>query len=204
MTALNVIVGSLAAYVITDTAVYPRENHVAKCFAPKVATIPHLPGAVGVSGPAGLAHLFGSVLYTEATELDELMSGGAREAVGAAAQLMGTAMRLVIAGWSQRDGAVAWHFSGDRFVPIQRGGVYASPAEDAAGWVPVPENDPGFVASLVDLVGRQRARFPVGGAVMLTTVRAEGIEQRILHRRPDRIGDVLGPATLIIAPGGAS
>jgi hypothetical protein len=191
MTALNVIVGGTGAYIVSDTAVYPRESHIARCFAPKVATIPHLPAAVGVSGPAGLAHLFGSMLYVEATELDELMTGRTTELVGAAGQLLGTAARIVIAGWSRCDGAVAWHLTGDRFVPIRRGGIYASPAEGAAGWSPVPEDDPGFAASLVDLVGRQRDRFPVGGAVTLTTVRAEGIEQRVLHRWPDRAGDVL-------------
>jgi hypothetical protein len=121
MTALNVIVGGLAAYIVTDTAVYTRESHIAKCFAPKVATIPHLPAAVGVSGPAGLVHLFGSVIYAEATELDELMTGGITELVGAAGQLLSTAVRIVVAGWSRRDGAVAWHFSGDRFVPRSRG-----------------------------------------------------------------------------------
>ena len=151
MTALNVIVGGLAAYIVTDTAVYPRESHVARSFAPKVATIPHLPAAVGVSGPGGLVHLFGSLLYAEAAELDELMTGGATEVIGAAAQLLGTATRIVIAGWSRRGGAAAWHLAGDRFVPIGRGGVYAWPAEGAAGWRLGAEDNPeGFEASLVD------------------------------------------------------
>jgi hypothetical protein len=41
----------------------------------------------------------------------------------------------------------------------------------------------------VDLVTRQRDLFPViGGVVTLTTVRADGIDQRVLHRWPDKAG----------------
>ncbi|HZN99257.1 MAG TPA: hypothetical protein VFB61_16105 [Gemmatimonadales bacterium] len=46
---------------------------------------------------------------------------------------------------------------------------------------------------MVELTKRQRAAYPVGSFVALTTITPGGIVQRVLHRWPDRVGDAIGP-----------
>jgi hypothetical protein len=159
-------------------------------FCSKVATLPHVPAAVVVSGPPRLVPLLGDLLWARTDDLDELV--GSLGDIAAMLSSLPVPVRVVIAGHSKRHGPAAWHLVGDRFESFGGKAFYASPAID--GFTPARDADPAaFEASMVELVELQRSHgYPVAGHAMLTSITLDGITQRIIHRWPDRIGDVVG------------
>jgi hypothetical protein len=193
MTAVNVVVDS-AVHIVTDSICYivvpPNPDQGVACFCPKVETLPHLPAVLAMSGPGGVLQYFAEIIYSAATDLDELMASPAIRSICATTLAEGLNIRAVVAGHSPTIGPAAWYLAGDRFEPIGAGAFYLSPNID--GFVPKGDSDPvAFEASLIELMELQRRSYPVGGAAILTSVRPSGITQKILNRWPDRIGDVL-------------
>ena len=192
MTAIVAIVGE-AAHIATDGAHYSRDDHLPRHFAAKTVTMPHLPAALAISGPTWLLHFLGNVLHTEAADLDELMASRAVAILAESAPAANMPLRAVIAGHSRQHGPAAWAMEGGRCHRIEAGQCYVAP--HVPKWTPnaALDREPAeFVASIVDLIGRQRKGFPIGGFVSLTTIKPDRIEQRILHRWQDRIGECVG------------
>ena len=210
MTAINIIRTGRAVHIATDAAAYD-ETGIVHWFGPKVVTFPHMPAVISVGGTAGLLFQVGQQIEKRAATFDELVSGDAVTASVANLRERGwieddSGMVIIVAGWSAARRKPEFYLWRPGFPP--RLEMWIAPmliapnvpidVRTAAGVVLRSDMDgPPMWRAFVDLMELQR-RLPepysrVGGCVQLTTVTADGISQKILHRWNDRIGDLIKP-----------
>lgn len=223
MSATNVLIQSDRVHLMTDGAIYQPDGTLT-AIGPKVRVMPHLNCAVAMRGAyLGLAPIMEEISNAASSFdlLKENMPELLRACAAGYAHLLtqcaaGPEFEIVVVGISESVGPAAYLIpSHDRYGEPWR-------AMDLAGFVVLP-CDKAILASVQAIVaGRiadrldtavdglaimeaQRAKPAldsgdtcwVGGFAQLTTVTADSVTSRIIHRWPDEIG------ALIAAPPGA-
>jgi hypothetical protein len=198
VTAVNIIVGSSAVHMVTDGIAVRSDNYEALGYMSKPITLPHLPAAVATTGPVGLVHQLHGFLYSQHTDVDSLVFSGALDKDIKRLGLTlddptapdGFTVRVAIIGYSRRSGPRAWHSKDGRIVPLNVGDYWSAPA--VGGLVPSADRSPeAFERGMLRLIERQRQAYPgIGGPIVLTTISGETITQKVLHRYPDKVGEI--------------
>lgn len=226
MTALNVVIGTDSAHLISDgAAIDPASGRLAHLIG-KVTAHPHLAAAVGVRGSRMLASGINDAIASGASSYDELRSTIVpmlRQHLAPIAPIWEKqfgpnimSAEIVAVGWSESVGphafVVATHSANADFgLPawrvVELPGAYFSPSNEQLAnefaEVQTDFND----SAAVKLVEQQRSiraqtpgtlskRCTVGGFVQITTVRESSVEARIVKRWPDEIGSIIKPAAI--------
>lgn len=208
MSAINVLIQNERVHLYTDGAIY-QPNGQLSGIGPKVRLLPHLNATMAMRGAfLGLAPIAEEL--SAAPSFDGLRDGIVdclqkcaetyRHLLNQCAS--GPDFEAVIAGISETGGPTAYIVaSNDRYgAPwsvIDLEGFSATPVNDvihrrlyeiAAGRY-ADQLDP--VADGLAIMEAQRAAGEgafVGGFAQLTTVDADGVHSRVIHRWPDQIG----------------
>jgi hypothetical protein len=226
MSAINVIVQETAVHLLTDGAAYQMDGTIS-AIGPKVALMPHLNCAVAFRGPAPARAILAELISVEAHTFDELrdsIGSLMQKAAGVFAPIFqqcgaGPDFEVVVAGWSG-DGPAAYMVAshgrhGDPWEIIPLTGLCITPAnavihERMLAALPngLTDDDVDPVVHGLAIMGIQRAylienhgidgRFcAAAGFAQLTTVTAEAVTSRVIHRWPDKIGEPTMPAAPI-------
>lgn len=211
MSAINVLIQSSCVHIYTDGAGYQPDGTLS-IIVPKVRLLPHINAAMSMRGPAiGFAPVAEEL--SVASSFDGLRNGIVQclqACVVAYEHLLsqcaaGPEFEVVVVGISEMTGPSAYLVpSHDRYGEpwsiIDLAGFSTTPASDVVcqrvreitAGRNADELDP--VAYGLAVMEAQRAcRFDdvvgVGGFAQLTTVDADGVHSRIIHRWDDRIGE---------------
>lgn len=201
MTAINAILHDDAAHLITDGAAF--EGKAFRWQTTKFFPLPHLDAAVAVSGTVIHAPLFAGVLGLAAEDYDGLKLRAVdaiRDAEQSYSPLLNKMTRpvfvVVVAGISGQDGPDAYAVTNDpcigRTYEVQQCGPLATVPGDAAFQGEFAQAFPG-IASGNDLdpvsdglrildMQRKRTAWGIGAFAQLTTIRRDGITNRIIRR----------------------
>ncbi len=217
MTALNAILRSDAAYVITDGETWEGRAGVPGCEAvprPKVLPLPHLNAALASRGSAALLPiLYSRIVHLRSTfeEAAAFLGADLQDAVTGMRQKMPDLAThdVVLIGWPElREGPECWlavdhsKWGPPSFQPLRVSGVVSpddgSLAERMAGRK--VHEDPGFdpeteAAALIEAQGAM-PKGCVGAFVQLTTIRRDRIETRIVKWFEDQFELTPQPAQL--------
>lgn len=226
MTALNVVIGTDSAHLISDgAAIDPASGRLAHLIG-KVTAHPHLAAAVGVRGSRMLASGINDAIASGASSYDELRSTIVpmlRQHLAPIAPIWEKQFgpnimnaEIVVVGWSESVGphafVVATHSANADFgLPawrvVELPGAYFSPSTESLATefarIQMDFNDDTAAALVerqrslkVTIPGTRGDRHVVGGFVQVTTIRESGIESRIVKRWDDHIGSIIKPAAI--------
>ena len=220
MTAINILVQRDAVHFVSDGASYDAEQRLVSV-GPKVWPLPHISAAIGVRGPAIALPLLAYFVGHAANSYDALKINIVEVLENAFANIhivlgqcaTGAAFEVAIGGISETIGADAYVVSCSKdgmvspltqitelgFMPSCEeidSFVMMQTAKHLQSKSPIDEIDPSdFGLQTIEM--QRSAKFGdhntchVGGFVQLTTVRASGVETKVLRRWPDGIGDLL-------------
>jgi hypothetical protein len=230
VTALNIIKQKDAVHLVSDGAAYDAKQRLVS-IGPKVWPLPHINAAIGVRGPTIalplLAHFVGhAVTSYDALKINiaavlrnafanthgvlgqsaagaafEIAIGGISETVGADAYVVACSADGVVSPLTQITelGFMPTCETIDSFVLMQM-------AKHLRSNSPINEIDPAdFGLQTIEM--QRAAKFGdhntchVGGFAQITTVRAGGIETKLLRRWPDEVGELLNDNTLTAVSG---
>lgn len=218
MTAINILVQSDAAHILTDGAGYNDQGTFVSV-TPKVFCLPHLSAAVAVSGTLpGMAAMMTTLgMESSYDGLKKAAPDYLNAALIASSRVstsdLASDIRLFVVGWS-KDGPDAYRVvtKGDPSTPawtvMPITGLAISPPEAQAKLLPLfADKDPDAIDPKVDGLRileeqrRHRSKIPgtgqrlfiVGGFGQLTSVRRDHITTEILHRWPDLVGKKIHP-----------
>lgn len=209
MSAINVLIQSDRVHLYTDAAAYQPDGRL-DGIVQKVRSMPHLNCAAAMRGPfIGFAPIMEeiSAARTSFDSLREAMPRLLRTCAVAYDHLLDQCsespdFEVVIAGISETAGPSAYLVPshacyGEPWSIIDLAGLSATPASEhvhqrireiAASRSP-DQLDP--VADGLAIMEAQRAKGSgafVGGFAQLTTIDADGVHSRVIHRWPDQIG----------------
>jgi hypothetical protein len=217
MTATNVIVQRDSVHLVTDGAAIDPTGRLAHLLH-KVTPIPHLNAAVAVRGTRNMASVVVDAISSGASSYDDLQKRivdilrGTIDPIRPIweAKFGRSVMQadVIVAGWSGAGPHAYMLATGDHhgaqlaaWTPLEISGTFFTPTDTqlAADFARLQLEFDDNAA--VELVTRQRAiarqvstkKMPcgVGAFVQLCTVHETGIETRILHRWPDRVGSLI-------------
>ncbi|MCO5129277.1 MAG: hypothetical protein M9932_01765 [Xanthobacteraceae bacterium] len=210
MSAINTLIQNDRVHLYTDAAAYLPDGEI-QAILPKVRMLPHINAAMAMRGPfLGLAPI--AEVLSLAGSFDDLKANIVSVLQNCADQFehllgqcsLGSDFEVVIAGLSETTGPSAYLVAshdryGEPWAIIDLIGFSATPANaDVHGRIQNIANGRGVdgldpVADGLAIMQAQReSRFEdivgVGGFAQLTTIDANGVHSRIIHRWPDRIG----------------
>lgn len=183
-----------AIHIITDAVAYDKDG-VVLAMGPKSFAIPHLSAAVAARGDLAALPLVG--ILANATDF----VSGARNVIGAA-EKGGLSLQLFVGGFLPAGAPYAFVASTSVAYTVDVDGFAGAPMP--------PASDPiyeliGRNADQIDpqidglaLIEAQRRHpvdgiFIVGGWATLISIYRDRIEERILMRWPDRVGEKINP-----------
>jgi len=209
MSAINVLIQTDRAHLYTDAAIYQPDGELVG-IGPKVRMMPHINAAMAMRGAfLGLAPIAEEL--SAAPSFDALRAGiidCLKKCAASYAHLLdqcsaGPDFEVVIAGISETTGPSAYLVAshsryGDPWSIVDLSGLSLTPASDVvhqsvfaiADGRDADQLDP--VADGLAIMEVQRAERSgayVGGFAQLTTIDADGVHSRIIHRWPDRLGE---------------
>jgi hypothetical protein len=211
VTALNIIIGEEAVWLLTDRAWQHKDGRLIKV-QPKVMTCARLSLAIAYSGRqnSGSAGIIANWLddrsdqaeilagAAEATRLirdDMMVFDAVVESRGRPA--MPRSFNLFLALWSRERGRPEAYR-----IETRRGIAGALQSVDRYYWPPVDQSlaprrfDPAAARALIEAQRRVRltgGRYYVGGGADLTTITEDGLTTETLCTWPDRIGALISP-----------
>lgn len=227
MTAMNVILGSTKAFVLSDSVMY-RSNGVIDSFGLK--TVVATGGAaIAVRGDYRLAPALAEAFEDAYSSIDDVMIDECRNLCERYDQTVeefgdGTPAhaQFTITGWSEDEGKPigvivtlddeGWSFSridGGLCAPLpgatelsQLGLLGLAPGED---WQPDDFDPMKHGVPMLEAQRRMKLTISptsgkvhaVGGDVTLTTVTEDGITQEVIHRWDDQIGSRIEAASFV-------
>lgn len=210
MSAINVLIQKDRVHLFTDGAAYLPDGQI-QAILPKGRMLPHVNAAMAMRGAfIGLAPI--SEELSRAASFDDLKANIVPVLQSCAVHYehllnqcsCGTDFEVAIAGISEATGPTAYLVAshgayGEPWIIHDLGGLSATPANtevhnrivDIASGREADRLDP--VADGLAIMEAQRAaRFDdgvtIGGFAQLTTIDADGVHSRIIHRWPDRVG----------------
>lgn len=209
MSAINVLIQSDRVHLYTDGAIYQSDGELAG-IGPKVRMMPHINAAMAMRGAfLGLAPIAEEL--SAAPSFDALRAGiidCLKKCAVAYGHLLdqcsaGPDFEVVIAGMSETGGPSAYLVAshsryGDPWSIVDLTGLSVTPASDAVHqsvFDIAAGRDADHLDPIVDglaIMETQRAERSgayVGGFAQLTTIDADGVHSRIIHRWPDRLGE---------------
>lgn len=211
MSAINVLIQTNRVHLFTDAAIYQLNGELAG-IGPKVRMMPHINAAMAMRGSfLGLAPIAEEL--SVAPSFDKLREGIV-PCLQACAETYGHLLNqcsagpdfeVVIAGMSETGGPSAYLVAshnryGEPWSIVELAGLSATPASDAvhqrvfatADGRDADQLDP-VVDGLAILEAQRAHRFDdvvcIGGFAQLTTIDADGVHSRIIHRWPDKLGE---------------
>ena len=209
MSAINVLIQTDRVHLYTDAAIYQPDGQLSG-IGPKVRMMPHINAAIAMRGSfLGLAPIAEEL--SAAPSFDKLRGGIVdclKKCVVAYGHLLdqcnfGPNFEVVIAGISETGRPVAYLVAshdrhGEPWSIVDLDGLSATPAPDVvhqriydiAAGRNADQLDP--VADGLAIMEAQRAAGEgafVGGFAQLTTIDADGVHSRVIHRFPDRLGE---------------
>lgn len=208
MSAINVLIQTDRVHLYSDGAIYQPDGQLSG-IGPKVRLLPHINAAMAMRGSfLGLAPIAEEL--SVAPSFDRLKEGIVdclKKCAVAYGHLIsqcsaGPDFEVVIAGISETTGPSAYlvpshaHY-GAPWSIVDLEGLSATPTSDVvhqricelAAGRSADQLDP--VADGVTIMEAQRKAKDgafVGGFAQLTTIDADGVHSRVIHRWPDRLG----------------
>lgn len=199
MTAINALVApsGRTGWLLADSAMTNDETKIFQLHSAKVTTFPHARAVAAASGKAPFTTVAPIGLARFAT-FDDVIAHGAEALRATWPATPEARVALVLMGWSDKHEAVRLYLAhSDRGFAPERFHEVTCPD---IGLPPADYKRPD--AYLLEIMQRQRrdcrertsdnaADWPgvIGGVATLTTLDADGISQRIIHRWPEKIGE---------------